>query len=81
MAQIQVSSAAIDELHAYFNSVKDRIPKTVMLTAAETVNNVPWLIDECFVILSDDSISARIRGMRVDMLKRIKAAIEPIVGA
>lgn len=76
MAVATVSVESIQELHDYFSARRDRIPKTLSLTAAETVNDVIWLIDECFGILSDDAISERIRGMRLDMLRRIRAAME-----
>lgn len=77
MAAIQpVSTEEIDQLHEYFNSVHDKIPKELYLTKAEKANDAPWLINECFQHLSDEAVPARIKHMRLDMLRRIKAALE-----
>ncbi|GGH69677.1 hypothetical protein HNQ91_002857 [Filimonas zeae] len=81
MAVNPISVEEVNQLHEYFNSVHDRIPKELFLTGAEKVNDVPWLINECFHFLSDGSIPGRIQNMRVDMLKRIKAAVEKHLAA
>lgn len=74
------SPEEITELHDYFNSVADKIPMSLKLTPAETATDVPGLINACFEILSDDSVPARIKNMRVDMLRRMKAAMEKHLG-
>lgn len=79
MAITPVSVEAIQELHDYFTANQPKIPRTLNITQAEHVNDVPWLINECFSILSDEAISERIRGMRLDMLKRIRAAMEAVI--
>lgn len=71
----------IDALHAYFSGNSTSIPKTLMITNAETVNNVADLINQCFEILSDPTISLRIHHMRVNLLKRIRVAMEKHLSA
>lgn len=70
----------INELHTFFDKNAGAIPLTLILTRAETINNVEWLVNQCFEILSDATVSLRIQHMRVNLLKRIKAAMEtPVV--
>lgn len=76
MAITPVSVEAVQELHDYFSANESRIPKSLHITKAELVNDTPWLINECFAMLSDEAIPERIRNMRLDILKRIRAAME-----
>lgn len=76
MAVATVSVEEVQELHDYFSAKRDSIPPTLLITPAETVNDVIWLIDQCFSILSEEGIPERIRGMRLDMLKRMRNAME-----
>ncbi|BAV06524.1 hypothetical protein FLA_2543 [Filimonas lacunae] len=63
-------------MHDYFNAHNGEIPASLKISPAETINNVRKLIDECFGILSDPSITERIKGMRVNLLKGIQVAME-----
>jgi hypothetical protein len=79
MAITPVSVEAVQELHDYFTANEARIPKSIEITKAERVNDTAWLVNECFAILSDEAIPERIRNMRLDILRRIRAAMEPPV--
>lgn len=71
----------IDALHDYFTNNAAGIPLTLMISNAETVTHVADLINQCFEILSDATVSLRIHHMRFNLLKRIKTAMEAHLSA
>lgn len=73
-----VSKEEVDLLHKFFTDNQDNIPKTIYVTVAEKVTDPTWLINECFEYLSQEGIPDRIMHMRVNILRRIKAAMEKL---
>lgn len=78
MAANQISEQMIQDLHNYFSAHREQIPVKLNITLAEKAGDVPWLINECFAILSDPAIPERIRAMRVNLLKGIAEAMEKL---
>ncbi|SIT27756.1 hypothetical protein SAMN05421788_107310 [Filimonas lacunae] len=76
MATNPISDTEITELHDFFHAHTDRLPETLLISPAETVNNVRNLVNDTFAILNLEGIPDRIRNMRINMLRKIRVALQ-----